>query len=229
MNRLSIVVLLIGGVLFSPEVSKAGMYLGSFENLPAGQDSPDAAVLAAIVAAGESADGVIRLYKSDVVEGQAQGTESGLVPGAFTITYELLTGKYNGSIVQDVDPIDIAGDSFVPLFYTVKIDGPNAGFNLYAWDSNGSNDFTNQFYKDTTNGLNYDYVDGSGNTQTNSWSDGTGTLTNYGVSHVSVWGAIDDGLDPGPLPGVPEPSALAVWGLLGMVGLAWRMRARANA
>lgn len=230
MRRLvSVPLVVLGLLLGSPSFATAGLYLGSFENPPNGQDGPDAAIIAAILAAVPSlsiADlgGVTRIYKNDIDDksGNFNHVESGIAAGAFSVNYTD-TDKFNGGIVQDVSPIIIGGDVYEALFYTVKVNGPNAGFKLYAWDSSvSSNDFTNVFYKDSSNGLNYSYDDG-GVTKTNSWSVNTGTTVNLGVSHVSVWAKPLQGPDPGPSP-VPEPGTLAVWGLLALCGLGYGRR-----
>ena len=209
--------------------SSAGVLLGSFENLPAGQDDPIQAVIAAIKAAtGEKYTGLQRLYKNDFKENTVVGEDANdLFSTIYTVNDE--GDATGGAISQEEIPVMIDGEIFTPLFYTAKIDGSNAGFNLYRWG--GDNAFDWGFFKDTDNGLFYSYTDNQGDVKTNSWAKPTtGDLVEFGVSHVSVFGAVDSSGPPtSPPVTVPEPASLAIFGVgafgLGLAQLRRRRRA----
>ena len=234
MNRFtcfSIAALFVVASCFQSQ-SSAGVLLGSFENLPAGQDDPIQAVIAAIEAAtGEKYTGLQRLYKNDFNEGTGQGDDAN---DRFSTNYTVNNegDATGGAIFQEEIPVMIDGEIFTPLFYTAKIDGPNAGFNLYRWGVDNAFDWG--FFKDIDNGLVYSYTNNQGVVQTNSWAEPTtpvvGTLVNFGVSHVSVFGAVDSSGPPtSPPVTVPEPASLAIFGFgafgLGLAQLRRRRRA----
>ena len=221
------VALLVTASCFHSQAS-ASVLLGSFENPPNGQDDPIEAVISAINAAtGVNYLGLQLLYKNDFNEDTGGGADTN---NLFSTTYNTLVdnGKYEatGGTISKVgnEPIVLAGVTFTPLFYTAKIDGQNAGFNLYSWGT--ANTFDWGFYKDLTNGLDYSYLD----LGPFSWAEPTdplvGEKVTYGVSHVSVFGAfVDDNGGGGGSGGgggtgvVPEPASLAIFcGLLGMAG-----------
>lgn len=181
------------------------IFLGSFNNDPSGQDSPIERIEAAILAAeGVVVDLTDILYKNDYANSApGSGTNiSGLFPTAFS-----LGGNDQSGTLTEVGYT--AGYS--ALYFTVKIDGQNAGFNLYKFDSLSSHSFNNVHYGDGSNGFYY---------EDDKWAT-NGATTTFGISHVTVWGS--SGV---PRSFVPEPGTMIIWSAFAGLGLVAARRRR---
>lgn len=106
-------------------------------------------------------------------------------------------GEGTGTIIWSGDPVFLDWDGelfpFIPAFYIAKIDGPNAGNNVYSWMDPA--EFTNDFQASQTPG-------------------GPIVGDQFGTSHVTVFGYHAEIPPPPSQRGMPEPSSYLVWGLI---------------